>query len=112
MPSQNFHAATEETTSGISASLGSDNIIVGMFVNVIAASGVLPTLVVQLQHSPNGTDWYNVSGMVSGSLGTISLTDIIPSNTPQYVADAIRIVWTIGGISPHFTFTVDVESTT
>lgn len=111
MASNNFHTATPEATSGVSTPIGTDNTLIGMFINVTASSGVLPTLVVQLQHSPNGTDWYNVSGMVSGSLGTTGQTAIIPSSNPQYVADSVRVSWTIGGISPNFTFTVDVETT-
>lgn len=111
MSSFNFHTAIAETTNGISSALGTDNTIVGMFVNVSASTGILPTLTVQLQHSPNGTDWYNVSGMVTGSLGTSGLTDVVPSSNPQYVAEFVRITWTIGGVSPSFTFTVDVETT-
>lgn len=105
-----LHTSQAETKSGTgSLTPSGGNILIGMFVNISDASGVLPTLIIQLQHSPNGTDWYNISGIVTGSLAGISLTPIIPA-TQQLMTENIRIVWTIGGVNPSFTFEVEVEA--
>lgn len=103
-----LHTGTE-TSSGIGSTIQIGNTLIGMFVNVSEVSGTLPTLIVKLQHSPNGTDWYD-SGIVNGSaLSIAGLTSVLPSGT-QYISENVRAAWTIGGLNPSFTFTVDVET--
>lgn len=104
-----LHDTATETTSGIGDPISVSNALIGMFVNISASSGTLPTLIVKLQHSLNGEDWYDVSGVVTGSLAGISLTSIIP-NAQQNICDTVRVVWTIDGVSPHFTFKAEVAT--
>jgi len=113
MASVTLHASGTETSSGTSADIQAPSTtLVGMFVHISAVSGVLPTLVVKLQESPNGgIDWYDVPGIVNGSaLTLVSLTNLLPSST-QFIADDIRVVWTIGGVGASFTFEVIVLTT-
>ena len=111
MASVILHPTGTETSSGTGSLVEVDsNTIVGMFVNISAVAGVLPTLIVQLQESPNGTDWYNISSMVNASnLISVSLNSILPSGT-QYIANQARIVWTIAGVGASFTFEVELET--
>jgi hypothetical protein len=102
-----LHSGTE-TSSGTGSPSSVGNALIGMFIDVSAASGTLPTLIVKLQHSPNGTDWYD--SLVNGTaVATTGLTSVLPSGT-QYVSENVRCIWTIGGVNPSFTFTVDVET--
>lgn len=110
MPSVVLHPAQAETASGQGTStIGGGNILIGMFVNVSSVSGVLPTLVIKLQHSPNGNDWYDVSGVTTGSLAGILLTPLIPAQQ-QLVCDNVRVVWTVGGVNPSFTFEIELDT--
>jgi hypothetical protein len=102
-----FHPSGAETASGTTATFGTGNMaLCGMFVNVTAASGTLPSLVVTLQHSPDGIVWYNAGNI------TITITTVatIASAPPALLllADYSRVAWTISGINPSFTFTVDL----
>lgn len=107
-PEVSLHTGTE-TSSGVTAAIPMPaNTIVGLFVNVSAVSGILPTLLVKLQQSPNGTDWYDVP-QASGIFQLVGLAGsglypLYPANNPQYVCDTVRCVWTITGVGPSFTF--------
>ncbi len=107
-----LHPAGTETSSGTSASFGTGNMgLVGLFVNVAAASGTLPTLIVNIQHSPDNSIWYDVTGLTTASIGAIGTVQItLASLTP--LADYVRCKWTIGGLSPSFTFTADLVTYT
>src|SRR5260221_635074 len=104
-----LHSSAAEISSGQSSIVETSNDLIGMFVNISSVSGTLPTLIIKLQQTPNGTDWYDVPGIVTASLGTVSLTSLFPSNQ-QFIVENIRIVWTIGGVSPSFTFKVEVAT--
>lgn len=107
----NFHSSAGETQSGASDFFRrSDMALVGLFVSVTSVSGTLPTMTVQLQHSPNGTDWYNVGNIYVSPVNTGTY-----SSSPAalaLLAEYIRVTWTIGGASPSFTFTADVVTKT
>ena len=103
-----FHPTGVETTSGTSSSFGTGNMgIVGLFVNITAASGTLPTLIVNIQHSPDNSTWYDVPGLTTTSLGVVTTVSILPS-VMLPLADYVRCKWTIGGVGPSFTFTADL----
>lgn len=105
-----LHTSQAETTNGQSSPFTVDNQLVGMFVNISVVSGILPTLIVQLQDSPNGTDWYNVNGIVNGTaISVAGLLNILPSSG-QLIAENVRVLWTIGGVNPSFTFEVELET--
>ena len=106
-----LHATHAETSSGMGNSMSpATNTLIGMFINVSAVSGVLPTLIVKLQESPNGTDWYDVSGMVNGNALAVTGLTSISAQSNQLIADNVRLVWTIGGVNPSFTFEVELET--
>lgn len=99
-----LHSSQTETSSGVGATqLMSVHNCVGLFVNVSAVSGTLPGLVLKLQHSPDGQTWYDVPNVVSGTISTVGTFNLSPSSG-QSVADYVRCVWTITGVSPNFTF--------
>jgi len=109
MATVTLHSSGAETQSGTGTSiLIPFNSLVGMFTNISDHSGTLPTLVVKLQHTPNGTDWYDVSGITTNSLNATGLFSLAPAATAQRVADNVRCVWTIGGVNPSFTFDVEL----
>jgi len=101
------HPSATETNSGSSASVGTGNMaLCGMFVNVTAASGTLPSMTVQLQHSPDGVVWYNL-GNIAVTVSGVSTASASPAAL-ALIAEYARISWTISGSNPSFTFTVDL----
>ena len=105
----NFHPSSAESASGNSSSMAIGNLVAGtLFVNVTAKSGTLPTLAVKVQHSPNDSDWYDVSGLTTNALNSVLATSVAP-NTLMPLADYVRVAWTIGGVGPSFTFSVDLS---
>ena len=101
----NFHPSAQETQAGNSFTFQqSDLVLVGLFVNVTDIQGILPSLTVTLQHSPDGNVWYNV--------GTIAVTRTTTGSTVSspaalaMLADFVRISWTFSGTS--VTFSADV----
>lgn len=107
-----FHSSAAETASGSSDSFKrSDMALVGLFVNVTAVSGLLPTLVVRLQHSPDGENWYNVGSIATNALNATGTYSSTPAAL-GLLAEYIRVNWTIAGTNPSFTFTADVVTKT
>lgn len=77
-----------------------------MHVNVSAVSGTTPTLEVKLQESADGINWADLPSFTTALLITTGLTRIA-NPAPSLILDGyIRAVWTIGGTTPSFTFTV------
>jgi hypothetical protein len=74
--------------------------------NVTAASGTSPTLNVVVEDSLDGTN-FNTIGTFAQK--TAVSREVINITTP--FADRLRVAWTIGGTTPSFTFTVDVNAT-
>lgn len=105
-----FHPAGTETSSGASTAFATGNMgVTGLFVNVAASSGVLPTLIVNIQHSPDGSTWYDVPGLTTASIGGVTTVSIMLSAmTP--LADYVRCKWTIAGLNASFTFTADLAT--
>lgn len=109
MATNTLHASGTETSSGNGSLVNlSENTLVGMFTSVTASSGVLPTLTIKLQQTPNGTDWYDVSSFTTNALGTASLSSLAPSINGQKIADQVRCSWTMGGVNPSFTFVTEL----
>jgi hypothetical protein len=104
-----FPLAAETTSNAGSASL--DNAVAtthggSAVINVQAVSGTTPSLTVKLQHSTNNSTWVDVSGGSFGALNTVSGKFIEFTGTlNRYV----RIVSTISGSSPSFTYNVAVH---
>lgn len=89
------------------------------YVNVTAASGTTPTLVVQLQvQDPVSLSWIDISGAATAAItGTgLSMLTVAPgiseaANTKvsQGLPRTYRFRWTIGGTSPSFTFSIGAQ---
>lgn len=73
--------------------------------NVTAASGTTPTLDVLIQDSLDGTNWNTIGTFAQK---TTTAREVINITTP--FADRVRILYTIGGTTPSFTFDVIVAS--
>src|SRR5579862_2105522 len=102
-----LHPSATETTSGNTASFGTGNMaLCGMFVNITAASGTLPSITITLQHSPDGTVWYNVGNISVTSSGTATVSSAPPAL--GLLAEYSRCAWTVSGANPSFTFSVDL----
>jgi hypothetical protein len=86
-----------------------------IFVNVTAASGTTPTLVLRVQGSVDGTNFYDLdaTNAVTASLTTTgtAVIKVYPGLTPavgssnQALPRVWRLAWVIGGTTPSFTFT-------
>ena len=100
-------AARTATANGATLEIPAGMRKVTSYLDVTAASGTSPTLVVKLQDSINaGTTWVDVDGGAHAQLtaaGESYITVLI-----RRAANAVRAVATIGGTTPSFTFSVDV----
>jgi len=110
-------ASSAKTTTGQGATQTNHNARgVQLVVNVSAATGTSPTLVVRAQvQDPVSSNWVDIPGAATASItGTgQTLLTIYPGANP--VANAVvsqplgrnfRLAWTIGGTTPSFTFSV------
>lgn len=80
--------------------------------NVTAASGTTPTLNVVIQDTLDGTNWNTVGTFTQKTAVSLEVINILPqkaeSGTFQpLLSDRLRVLWTIGGTTPSFTFAVD-----
>lgn len=84
-------------------------------INVTAASGTTPTLVAKLQYSPDGgTTWIDytekpVTATISATGKTTlvvhpGVTEVANSVVSLPLPRTVRMYYTVGGISPSFTF--------
>jgi len=75
-----------------------------LYVDVTAVTGTNPTLVVGLESSPdNGTTWYSLgNGMTIASVTK-------QRQVYENIGLLVRVAATIGGTTPAFTYTVDIE---
>lgn len=91
------------------------------FVNITAATGTLPTLTMQVQAlDPTSGVWANITGALTTVLASVGMTTLTIGNGITLIANAqvnvnlprtYRVSYTIGGISPSFTFSVGVQYT-
>jgi hypothetical protein len=89
------------------------------YVNVSAASGTLPTLVVQLQvQDPVSLAFIDITGAATVSLtgiGLVMLTvypgisEVANLKISQGLPRTYRFRWTIGGTTPSFTFSIGAQ---
>lgn len=105
-----FHPSAEETISGESVTNNlEENEVIALFVNVSAASGASPTMTVKLQESPNGTDWYDVPSLNTAEFITTG-TESVRIAVGTKLAEKVKLVWTVGGATPAFTFTAHLST--
>lgn len=71
------------------------------YLNVTAVSGTSPTLDVKLQDSPDGTAFYDLASFAQKTaVGKEAI------RVTQPFARRLKVVYTVGGTSPSFTFSV------
>lgn len=94
-------ASSARTSSGTgdSVDLGAATTAL-LRLDVTAASGTTPTLAVTIQTSPDELTWRNL-----GSFATVSAAGALERRLPG-ASKYVRAVWTLGGTSPSFTFSV------
>jgi hypothetical protein len=89
------------------------------FINVSAASGTGPTLVVRLQvQDPVSTNWVDVPGAATATITGTGLTlltvhpsivDVANSKVSMPLPRTYRFAWVIGGTTPSFTFSIGAQ---
>lgn len=103
----NFLTAGTEDTTAKTATFTSDTIELGSYstyraeLNITAASGTTPTLDVVIQTSKDGVTNWQQAGYFSQQTAVSSHSNVFP-NCDRFV----RVVCTIGGTTPSFTFTM------
>lgn len=100
-------ASAARTTSGSSAAAltNASGRSAHFFVNVTAATGTSPTLVVRVQiQDPVSSNWIDLPGAATASITGTGLTLLTVNNLPR----TYRLAWTIGGTTPSFTFSVGI----
>jgi hypothetical protein len=76
------------------------------YLNITAASGTTPTLVVKFQDSPNGVDsWVDVATGAFSSQNATGTNSLVLSNVGPF----LRAVQTVGGTTPSFTYDLKVS---
>ncbi len=104
--------AETASTTGASVEIG-DKSILNLVVDVTAASGTTPTLVVVIEGSDDGLTWYELGrigsdGYRDGSVGTApaNFTAVATVRSSIPAARFVRYRSIIGGTTPSFTFSV------
>jgi hypothetical protein len=117
--SQVVDASTAKTTTGNGGTNTNYNHRGAIFqINVTAASGTTPTMVVRVQYTVDGTNFFDLdaTNAVTASITTTGLhvikvypglTAAVPaagsSSANQVLPRSYRLAWTIGGTTPSFT---------
>lgn len=113
--------SSARTASGVgAANLEGDFARGAIFqVDVTAASGTSPTLVVKVQYTIDGSNWLDLdtTNAQTASLTTTGrvtlkvypgLTAAANAASNNALPPVHRLAWTIGGTTPSFTFSTDV----
>lgn len=97
-------SSAARTTSG-SAAMAVDDIgdTISIFVSVTAVSGTTPTLDISIEWSPDGATWAQAETPDTFAQ-IIATKNVVKSFTDK--ARYFRVVWTIAGTTPSFTFSV------
>lgn len=101
---ENWVASAARTATGnqtIGSNFGSADSL-RCQLNVTASSGTSPTLDVVIQDTLDGSNWNTIGTFAQK---TAVSREVINVTTP--FAETIRVLWTIGGTTPSFTFPVD-----
>lgn len=95
-------ASAARTTSGTSATAGSIGQTLSVWVSATAVSGTSPTLDLEVQWSADG----GATWAPAQPADTFTQMTAVGSAVKQFAVKAplYRLVWTIGGTTPSFTF--------
>lgn len=79
---------------------------------VSAASGTNPTLDVVVQHSIDGTTWFDLITFTQRTSAANEIKSVSEEQgtTVTAIGDRLRAKWTVGGTTPSFTFKVNVAA--
>jgi hypothetical protein len=99
-------ASAARTVTGSSGAIpvGSGPATIELELEVTAASGTSPTLVLSIQWSVDGVNFGNNDG-TADAFASVAAVGNVTKNIPVR-APYMQITWTIGGTSPSFTFAV------
>lgn len=102
MKQETLHASGAETTTGNSGAKGVVGPSIGIAVDVSAVSGTSPTLDLKVEWSPDGTNF----GDEDSAAETFTQITAAKTTAKRFTTKApfYRLVWTIGGTTPSFTF--------
>lgn len=104
-----LHASAAATATGQSSGIDLGRYIEAVAeLNVTAASGTSPTLDVKFQTSDDDADWYDMDAAFAQITAAAKPAVLKMTNFGRYV----RAVWTIGGTTPSFTFTLKLVAKT
>ena len=93
-------ASAARSASGNSGQLEADFVAFDFLVDVTAVAGGTPSLTVSIEESSDGTTWNAlVTGAAITAVGTQRLRGVVQRRF-------YRVVWTITGTGPSFTFSV------
>lgn len=79
---------------------------------VSAASGTNPTLDVIVQHSIDGSNWFDLITFTQRTAAASEMKSVSEEQgtTVTAIGDRLRVKYTIGGTTPSFTFKVNVAA--
>lgn len=105
MPLITMHASAARTATGNAAQTKNFEKYTKLRteLRVTAASGTTPTLDVKLQDTMDGTNYNDITG---GAFAQKTTTGAEVINVTSLFANQLRVLYTIGGTTPSFTFTV------
>lgn len=98
-----FVLSADRSTSSNSGAIGlGKSLNVGVMVEVTAHSGTTPTLDLSVEWSMDGTNF--APAQAADSFTQITTTDQRVIKLFAVKAPFFRLVWTLGGTTPHYTF--------
>ena len=108
-------ASASRTTTGNSGVLGGrygGYTQIRAQLDVTAVTGSTPTLDVTIEDTLDGSNWNTIGTFTQATGVTREVIEIYPKETPgagfaATFSGRFRIVWTIGGTTPDFTFSLD-----
>lgn len=106
-------AARTATATSETFSVEPETTNIAIYLSVTAASGTSPTLDLKIQDSPDGgVTWFDVGSGTGAGTGNFvqatAATTQVKELTARKFARQLRIVGTVGGTSPSFTYAVHV----
>lgn len=97
-----LQASAAQTASGNTGAIECYGKELTVTLDVTAASGTTPTLDVKLQHAPDDSKWSDL-----GAAFTQKTAAGREVKTFTQMHGYLRVVWTIGGTGPSFTFSIE-----
>ncbi len=97
------HASAAETATGNSGGIPANGTSLGLSVDVTAQSGTTPTLDISVEWSPDGTN-FAAPDVAADTISQYGAATGVKSKEFTVKAPFFRVVWTIAGGTPSYTF--------